>query len=402
MGVILREKKLSKGGVSFYLDISHDGKRWYEFLKILAYGNRRSDEFLEKKKLAETARSTREYRLTVERVGIPDETKREKDFYAFLLEKASHMKTPRHSKYLITLLTDFTGSDTLAMSELTKEFIVRFQDFLIKRKLHPNNCYGIVHNISTAINKAITDGYMNENPFSKIPKAQRFRLQKAIPKFLTLEQIEHLAKTGQGIPDELKLAFFLCCFCGVRWVDCYGLKWEQFTSQKIDGEIINVLYIHQEKTNVGVYIPLSEQALSILKQRKEMAKKESPSSYVFPFLCQSPSYTSNYSRMAFYMKKWQKQSGIHVHFHKARHSFATLTLSEGADLYTVSKLLGHSDIKHTMIYARVVDRLKIAAVARLPKLNGELLVSVKAPQKTAGNSSTKTPKPKKGKSDQAA
>jgi len=58
-----------------------------------------------------------------------------------------------------------------------------------------------------------------------------------------------------------------------------------------------------------------------------------------------------------------------VYFHLSRHTFATLTLTEGADLYTVSKLLGHSDIKNTQIYAHVVNKLKIDAVARLPKFN---------------------------------
>ncbi len=401
MGVILREKKLSKGGVSFYLDISHNGKRWYEFLKISAYGNRRSDEFLEKKKLAEQARSTREYRITIEQVGMTDQSKQEKDFYTFLLEKAAFMKTARHAKYCITLFKDFTGNESLAMSALTKDFLIRFQEFLIKRKLHVNNCYGIVHYLSSAINKAVTDGFMNDNPFAKIPKANRFRLKKATPKFLTIEQIEHLAATGQGIPDDLKLAFFLCCFCGIRWVDCYGLKWDQLVSQEIDGKKISVLFIEQEKTKVGVYIPLSEQALSIIGQRKAIAQNEPPSPYVFPYLCNSEKYTTNYARMAFYMKKWQQQSGIHVHFHKARHTFATLTLSQGADLYTVSKLLGHSDIKHTMIYARVVDRLKIQAVANLPTLRGELLVNSDKEITKKKKTNSKAPKakgqPKKGK-----
>jgi integrase/recombinase XerD len=193
-----------------------------------------------------------------------------------LLEKASQLKSPRNTNYIISLLKDFTGQESLAMSELTKDFVLRFQDFLIKRKLHINSCYSVTHVFLTGINKAITDGYMNDNPFSKIPKTQRFRIQKSLPKFLTIAQIEHLAKTGQGIPDELKLAFFLSCFCGVRWIDCCGLKWEQFTSQKIDGEIVKVLYIEQEKTGVGVYIPLSEQALSIIEQRNEMAQKEAP------------------------------------------------------------------------------------------------------------------------------
>ncbi|MGL4598847.1 MAG: tyrosine-type recombinase/integrase, partial [Bacteroidia bacterium] len=258
--------------------------------------------------------------------------------------------------------------------DLNKEFFLRFQEFLMNRKLHVNNCCGIVRYICTGINKAVADGYMNDNPVSKIPKESRFRLKKATPKFLSLEQIEHLAQTGQNIPDQFKLAFFLCCFCGVRWVDCYRLKWNQIITQIIDGKPISVLFIEQEKTKLGVYIPLSEQALSIIAQRKQATKKELSSPFVFPYLCYSEKYTTNYARMAYCMKKWQKQSDIHVHFHKARHTFATLTLSQGADLYTVSKLLGHSDIKHTMIYARVVDRLKVQAVANLPMIKGDLLV----------------------------
>jgi integrase len=399
MGVILREKKLSKGGVSFYLDISHNGKRWYEFLKILAYGNRRSEQFTEKKKLAEQARSTREYRLTVEQLDLKDKTIKEKDFFEFLLEKAALMKSPRQAKYCITLIKDYTGQESLAMTELTVSFLQGFQTFLVKRKLHVNNCSGIVQYMSTAINKAVSDGYINENPFPKVWKNHKFRITKSTPKFLSIEQIEHLTKTGQGVHDEIKLAFFLCCFCGIRWVDCYALKWNQIANQEIDGKSHPTLFVEQEKTKLGVYIPLSGQAISIFKQRKEMAKNETPSSFVFPYLCSSPDYATNYARMAFGMKKWQMQSGIHVHFHKARHTFATLTLSQGADLYTVSKLLGHSDIKNTMIYARVVDRLKVQAISNLPTIKSDLLMkSEDAPKEKSKSQNTKSnPKPRKGK-----
>ena len=71
------------------------------------------------------------------------------------------------------------------------------------------------------------------------------------------------------------------------------------------------------------------------------------------------------------LKKWVRQAGItgkHVSFHVARHTFATLELSLGADLYTVSKLLGHSNISTTQVYARVVDKQKEHAVGLMDQL----------------------------------
>jgi site-specific recombinase XerD len=68
--------------------------------------------------------------------------------------------------------------------------------------------------------------------------------------------------------------------------------------------------------------------------------------------------------------KWGKQAGIkkHVHMHLSRHTFATLNLSSGADIYTVSKLIGHKKLETTQIYAKVIDEKKRQAVDALPQL----------------------------------
>ena len=70
------------------------------------------------------------------------------------------------------------------------------------------------------------------------------------------------------------------------------------------------------------------------------------------------------------LRKAAKSAGLNKHltFHMSRHTFATLSLTSGVDLYTVSKLLGHTDIKNTQIYARVIDKLKEEAVDKLPEL----------------------------------
>lgn len=370
MGVKLREKPLKGGGVSFYLDISHSGRRWYQFLDIKANGSRRRPEFVSQKKLAEKARDTKQYQLSVEKNQLPDESKSDTDFLAFVAERSTTLRSNRTYEYLCRLLQKYTGSEVLPMSEINKEFLIGFQDFLKKSELSNGTIYNVVHRCSTFINKAIEAELMNENPYAKIPKGLRVRLRAPTPKYLTLEQIELLASKSKGVPEQLKQAFFLSCFSGLRWSDCSRLKWNQITKHRMEGEEISVLYLEQLKTKQGVHLPISEQAQQILEQRKKQAAKETPSPYVFPELYEPEGKTRVQFRIIREIKNWGKQAGLErVHFHLARHTFATLTLSEGADLYTVSKLLGHTDIKNTQIYAHVVDRLKMQAVARLPMLS---------------------------------
>ena len=75
--------------------------------------------------------------------------------------------------------------------------------------------------------------------------------------------------------------------------------------------------------------------------------------------------------IAIYLKQWAKEAGINkdLTFHVARHSFATNLLTYKTDILTVSKLLGHTTLKHTQIYAKIVDSLKISAVNNLPEIN---------------------------------
>jgi hypothetical protein len=83
MAVKLREKQLSNGQTSFYLDIYHDKKRWYEFLNIHINRKKPSDEDKEKKRLASEVRAKREHQLIVEDNGLIDKKRKLADFIAF-------------------------------------------------------------------------------------------------------------------------------------------------------------------------------------------------------------------------------------------------------------------------------------------------------------------------------
>lgn len=370
MGVILREKKLREGGVSFYLDISLNGKRSYRFLDIQATGNRRSDEFREKKKLAEEARDALQYDLNVKKNNLPDEKKRQYDFFVFYEDKTKNMRSPGGYRYVTSLLKEYTGFEVLPMREITKEFLLGFQDWMKAEHMHNNSIYAVVHRFSTYITRAVEAGYMQDNPFHKIPREMRVKLRPTAPRFLTEEQIKHLNKHSEGIHDQVRLGFFFGCFTGLRWGDFSRLRWDQIITHKIDKKPVKVLQFQQIKTEFFVYLPLSKAAIAILEQRKKEAEKELTSPYVFPYLYEPYPKRTRYSHCTDILKVWRKKSGIEeLKFHLGRHTFATTLLSHGADLYTVSKMLGHTEIKNTQKYANVVDRKKVEAASSFPTFN---------------------------------
>jgi len=108
-------------------------------------------------------------------------------------------------------------------------------------------------------------------------------------------------------------------------------------------------------------VPLSQQAISIFLNKKKINKSQQ-NDLVFPKL-------PNKDLCSYHVKKWAIKAGIkkHVHFHLARHTFATLSLTAGIDIYTVGKLLGHTHIDTTQVYAKIVDEKKKEEIGKFPK-----------------------------------
>ena len=174
--------------------------------------------------------------------------------------------------------------------------------------------------------------------------------------FLTVDEIKSLIATDCPRED-VKRAYLFACFCGLRFGDVAGMKWGDLI---LDGGQWRVTVVMQ-KTAKPIYQPLSESAMSWLPERGDA----SPDDAVFGTL---PAL----ARINLMLKVWAKAAGItkRVSFHTSRHSFATMMLTLGADLYTTCKLLGHSNVKTTQIYAKIVDSKKVEAVNLLDKAFG--------------------------------
>ena len=172
-------------------------------------------------------------------------------------------------------------------------------------------------------------------------------MPESVRSYMTIEEVRSLIATPMQ-NEGVKSAYLFSCFCGLRISDIIGLQWK-------DVFIDNGQYrlaVAMQKTKEPIYLPLSNEALKWMPERGEKTSED----HVFDL--PSPTMINTL------LKPWAKAAGIdkRFSFHTSRHTFATMMLTLGADLYTTSKLLGHANVKTTQIYAKIVDSKKVEAV----------------------------------------
>jgi integrase len=372
MGIHLREKKLGNGQVSLYLDIYHNKKRWYEFLDIHINSGRLSTEDKEKKQLAQQIKVKRENELIVEDNGLINRQGQKADFPRWLEKYATEKSPKSHYPLVLRYIREYLGHRSLTFQAIGPEWIMGFTKFLLT-KVSNNTARDYIKAMRTALGDAERAGIIRKNPFSLMERKDMLRPQDTFRKAYTFEELGRLIQTPCNIPQQMKQAYLFSCFCGLRWSDTNCLRWEQISVKQIANEENYFIHFQQEKTDAIEYQPLSAQAVEILKQRKRDRIEEPLSVYVFPKIKEPKNNRSMNRMINNCLKKWAEAAGLnpkHMHFHTARHTFATNVLEHSADgdLWTVSKLLGHKSILTTMIYAKVRDKRKSAAVKSLPKL----------------------------------
>jgi integrase len=217
-------------------------------------------------------------------------------------------------------------------------------------RLNPNSVLSYFTKIRCALKEAHRTRMIKENPALRV---KSIKPKETHRQYLTLEELQKLAKTKCDIP-QLKKAFLFSALTGLRWSDVKALRWENIKHSETDGWSLQYT---QKKTKTAEMLPIAEQAIKLLGEKLE------PSEEIFKSL--------DYNGWNnFKIREWVMKAGINkqITFHCARHSFATLQLSMNTDIYTVSKMLGHRHLKTTEIYAKVIDKKKIDAANRIPEL----------------------------------
>jgi len=240
-------------------------------------------------------------------------------------------------KSLLVNLKQFIKSDRLTFEEITPKFCEDFVKYLnSKVKLNSVNIY--FSKFKFVLNKAVKENIILRNPVSDIV----LKKTDAKREFLTESEIQVLLETPQTNSETCN-AFLFSCFSGLRYSDILKLKFSDVKSDK-DHKFIEFT---QKKTNQNERFLLSDNALNIIDiQYNKVFRNE----YIFNMHL--------LASVNIQLKNWTARAGItkHITFHCGRHTFATMQLNNDNDLYTVSKLLGHRDIKTTQIYAKLINK----------------------------------------------
>ena len=358
----IRFKQLSNGNQSIYLDYYTGdvirkenyvgGKRKYEFLKLYLIPERTREDKAKNEvtlALAKAIQSKRIVEVQNDAHGFQNTNKSRVNLLDYLENIGKQSAEQGSRNYARTVLNTvralklFRG-DYIAFRDVDKEFLSEFTDYL--RQMPKASKYGVLKTggrlsansvvsyygtLRTAINRAYKEGIITVNPTKEFDFASKVRQEPSRREYLTIDELKTLINT-ECRHEIVKRAFLFSCLCGLRVSDIRKLRWCDL--QRSGG------------------------ALKWLPERGEA----NDSDYIFPLTHEG---TVNDT-----LQHWAKVAGItkHISFHVSRHTHATMMLTLGADLYTVSKLLGHKNIATTQIYAKIVDKKKEEAIGLIPNL----------------------------------
>ena len=375
--VKLRQKDISGNRQSLYLDfypaIPHPETgepTRREFLGLYLFDKAKNpidkQHNKETLQLAEQIRQKRENHLNkpeiytgYEKEQLKIREQGEQNFVAYFKALADQRKASNHDNWVSAYkyLDTFTKG-RLRFADLNEKFCNDFKTYLLttqsnkssKVTLAQNSAVSYFNKLKAALKQAYKDGYLPNDLNAKIEPVKQAETRR---NFLTIEELNSLVKTECNNPL-LKRAALFSALTGLRFSDIKNLVWGELEYIEGNGYFIK---FKQQKTKGVEVMPISEQAYSLLGNSKE------PTDKVFEGLTYS-AYENKH------LYQWIGAAGItkDITFHCFRHTFATLQLSKGTDIYTVSKMLGHRELKTTQIYAKIIDHTKREAADKI-KLN---------------------------------
>ena len=358
--ITLRKASISGERYSLFLDFYPAIRNpktmkmvYKETLGIYVFQNPKNDIEKEYNKemysKAEAIRAIRIQSCINEEFGFLDKNQQKEDFLQFFFD-LSLKKDQKWAKVYIHF-RNFVG-DRCTFGDVTVDLCRRFRDYLMnvnqlkntEKKLKRNSQAGYFSTFMACLKVAYRERLIKENVNDFLEKISWEETKR---EFLTLDELCKLVETPCDIPV-LKRASLFSCLTGLRFSDVLQLRWGHIEKATVGGYWMR---IRTEKTETEATLPLSPEALRLCGSPED--------GLVFKDFCKS--------MVSEPLKKWIKSAGIHKHitFHSFRHTFATLQLALGTDIYTVKEMLTHKFISTTEIYGHIVNQKKVDSANKI-------------------------------------
>lgn len=357
MNVTIRKRPLKeKGKFALYLDLYHNKKQWQENLKLYLENEKGNPNVKQVNKetmyIAEKVRVERLHQLQNNAFGFKTNSEKFLTFNEFFksLWKDRENSGINFDSWDSVYKHLESFNSKIFFGNIDERFLENFKNYLLT-KVSQNSASQYFNIFKHAIHEAFRKKIIPDDPATKV---KSIKILDTHREFLTIDEVRKLVK-AECRNDNLKRAFLFSCYTGLRWSDVSKLTWKEI--QEVEG----VIYISftQKKTKNSEFLPISNEAYLFLGDKSEDENEK-----IFGSLRYSAYLNVSLSR-------WMLEAGItkKISFHNARHTYAVLLLNNGVDIYTVSKLLGHKELKTTSIYAKVMNQTKIDAVNKLPQFS---------------------------------
>jgi integrase len=376
MSVNLRKKTLGTGRISLYLDfypaIRNPDTGVFtrrQFLKLYLLEKPKTDLERETNRktylLAQNICAQRLIEVQNHRFGFLAEERKDGNFIEYFRKLASRKSGSNYFGWKMAwrYLESYGGSG-LRFRDLTEEFSEEYRDYMLTgpgigrygKRIGSNTAGSYFAKFRTMLKTAYKAKLLDENLYEIVPPIDE---QEAIREFLTLEEFRALVKVP--IPNcVMRKASIFAVLTGLRFCDIKALKWEQ-----VRGFYGNhYIQFTQEKTESPETFPISDEAFELLGERRYL------DDLVFKDL--------RYSRIKPFLAKWLDLAGVHKSnftFHCLRHTYATLQLALGTDIFTLMKMLGHKSIKSTMRYLHLLDTQKKGTTEKIKLADIQALIN---------------------------
>ena len=351
--VTVRKRPIKNGQLSLYLDfyppVRHPktGKPTRrEYLGIYIYANPTEKFEAEFNKTmlrnAELIKCRRTEAIINEEFGFLDRNRGKESFLEYFKSKMADDDNFRNWNTAYKHFEKYCGG-SCTFDDLTLEYCQGFLAYMLslttqtKTKMMASSANNNLNKLKCVLRLAYEEKRIKENIAPRLKHAKETSTRR---EFLTLEEVRMLADTPCEKPV-IRAAALFSCLTGLRISDIIRLQWENIIKGADGGWCMHIV---TKKTKTEAVWPLSDEALALCGKRS--------TGQVFKGLTQTI--------LPLYLKDWIKSAGItkHITFHGFRHTYATLQLAAGTDLYTISKMLTHSNVGTTQVYADVVNDLK--------------------------------------------